>query len=680
MRKLRKSAALLFTVAMTLSSLVTMDNTYAYTVEKVGAKYHVSDLSENEIKALEEVSVTDLQMLDDIIERSYQGDFQKKTYIVKSKGEELDTTYWLMYLVSRGDFRLNSSWTTGYIAETDGGSYYTVTIGANPSFSPFNWETRTVERWEEYNDRIQQVEKEIGLIDGKDNLCDYQKIQLAYIWIKQNVKYDSVDLSIHTNCAGGQEALEAVLDGYALCAGYARIFNRFMHDCGIDSYWVSLASKSHAGNLFKFDGIWYGADLQTGRFTCDPGYEEYNSNGKLIWDMYGIFGKIQPSAYNDLKEIDAIMHYYDGDFVWTNDNGPEFFGTLQEIEFPNDITCNSENPEGKFLKEGRYDAECDVCGRLHEFPIMKAHAYKTVEVKQPTCTEEGFRRKVCTVCGDETTEVLEKTAHNYEIYAGEPTCRVKGSFIIKCKDCGDVYYREDIEQLEHTMSDWYQSGYNGWEYRYCENPEEEEIAWSGENYVEYRNIYTGEVTLVRPTADAVDPNRDEQTETITQSETTAERQTTNVTETTTPEMYTTVKNEQTTGTRETTAKNPETIISIAATSSSERENTTTAVPTKIPEAATKAKYPAKVTIKSAKNKAKKSIFVTWKKTKKAKKYQIQYSLNKKFAKGVKLKTTKKLTYRMKGLTKSKTYYVRVRGVNGKNYGKWSRISKVKIKK
>lgn len=85
-------------------------------------------------------------------------------------------------------------------------------------------------------------------------------------------------------------------------------------------------------------------------------------------------------------------------------------------------------------------------------------------------------------------------------------------------------------------------------------------------------------------------------------------------------------------------------------------------------------------IKSAKNVKKKSIMVKYQKVANAKKYQIQYALNKKFTKSVKTKSTKKLTYKIKKLKSKKTYYVRVRGINGKIVGKWSKAKKIKVKK
>lgn len=104
--------------------------------------------------------------------------------------------------------------------------------------------------------------------------------------------------------------------------------------------------------------------------------------------------------------------------------------------------------------------------------------------------------------------------------------------------------------------------------------------------------------------------------------------------------------------------------------------------TKQPTPTTKPKVvkPGTPSIRTAKNVKKKSLKLTWKKASNAKKYQIQYSMNKKFKKGNKTKVTNKLKYTIKGLKKKKTYYVRVRGINGKTYGKWSKAKKVKIKK
>lgn len=107
-----------------------------------------------------------------------------------------------------------------------------------------------------------------------------------------------------------------------------------------------------------------------------------------------------------------------------------------------------------------------------------------------------------------------------------------------------------------------------------------------------------------------------------------------------------------------------------------------AVTTEIPKTITE--KPAKVKVSQAKNSKKKAVTLKWSKASNAKKYQVQYSLNKKFNKSKKYKTKTvtitKFQYTVKKLTKKKTYYFRVRGVNGKEFGAWSKVKKVKIKK
>ena len=88
---------------------------------------------------------------------------------------------------------------------------------------------------------------------------------------------------------------------------------------------------------------------------------------------------------------------------------------------------------------------------------------------------------------------------------------------------------------------------------------------------------------------------------------------------------------------------------------------------------------AKVKIKSAKVTKKKSVKVTWKKAAGTKKYQVQYSLNKKFKKS-KTKKTGKLTIVLSKLAGGKKYFVRVRGINGSDKGPWSKTKTFKTSK
>ena len=93
----------------------------------------------------------------------------------------------------------------------------------------------------------------------------------------------------------------------------------------------------------------------------------------------------------------------------------------------------------------------------------------------------------------------------------------------------------------------------------------------------------------------------------------------------------------------------------------------------------KVKKVGKTNLLKVKNKKKGKLTLSYKASG-AKKYELQISPNKKFAKKVKTYRTTKTTYTIKKLKKGKKYYVRVRGLNGKIQGKWSKIKEIKIKK
>ena len=98
-------------------------------------------------------------------------------------------------------------------------------------------------------------------------------------------------------------------------------------------------------------------------------------------------------------------------------------------------------------------------------------------------------------------------------------------------------------------------------------------------------------------------------------------------------------------------------------------------------------YVAAPKLTGFKNTAKKTAVVKWKKNTKATGYEIQYATSKSFkkAKIVNITGKKNVTKTIKGLTKNKRYYVRVRaykrqGQTAMYYSGWSKPKNVKIKK
>ena len=688
----------------------------AYTITEKGGMRNASELSEAAITALDEVSVTDKAMLDDVIKRSYENDFRNKSYIIKNMGEYLDTTYWRQYVLSQGDFRVSINWSVDKcVAVTGDYHYYTVRMSSRVSFSPFNYATGTIDRWNEYMDAVRNIENRIGILN--DSLCDHQKIQLAYTWLKQNVLDENWAQNSHKDCVSdGQEALEAILDNHAVCAGYTRAFNRFMHDCGIKTYYIS--NNSHALNLVKLNNEFYGTDCQASTFTCDEGYEQYNNNGKLIWEMDGALAGISEKYLETRNEYSAIK-FYDKNFA-IHDEGVECVkGPLAEITEP---TCTTD---GTFLKEGKVDEHCDYCGKVHSFTLPAAHTYKTVENKPATCTEEGEIKKVCSECGNEETEKVAMKPHDYKIDTADSDFDTEGWFKIVCNTCGKVYYEEYKDKLERpTQSEtetttveesvttpayqesdlekkdrgygiitWYDAEKEDW---FCKQGQFEmsmkrEISGNGAytdglwvecGTLDKGRLYDKQVGKWVNAGDSVDCyfDVDSRTWKIYMKYYTEEPQAT----TTAPEEEVTTTSPAMEETE--TVKPTQSATTVKVNPTTEKPQTPTTrkpqVTTKKPQPTTKPAKPKKMKFKSAKNDKKKRISLKWKKVNGATRYQVKWVLGR--GKKAKTKTKsfkgKTTSCAFKRLKKGKTYKVYIRAYNKSGWGKWSSAKKVKIKK
>ena len=686
----------------------------AYTITEKGGMRTAGELSEAAIKALDEVSVTDKDMLNDVIKRSYENDFRNKTYIIKNEGEDLDTAYWRQYVHSQGDFSVSINWSVDKCVAVAGDyHYYTVRMGSRVSLSPFDYATGTIDRWDECMDVIRNVENKIGILN--DDLCDYQKIQLAYTWIKQNIKYGTLG---HVSVSQGQEPIEAILDGYAMCGGYTRVFNRFMHDCGIDSYYVS--TTSHAYNLTKYDGQYYKMDCQASSLTCDEGYEQYNNNGKLIWYLDGLFMPITTNTLTSTNEYKAILHY-DKEFI-NSEKSPEFIYPAEPLAEVTEPTCTTD---GTFLKEGPEDEHCIVCGKIHSFTIPAAHTYKTVENKPSTCTEEGEIKKVCSECGNEETEKVAMKPHDYKIDTADSDFDTEGWFKIVCNSCGKVYYEEYKDKLERpTQSEtetttteesvttpayqesdlekkdrgygiitWYDAEQEDW---FCKQGQFEmsmkrEISGNGAftdglwlecGTLDKGRLYDKQAGKWVNAGDSVDCyfDVDSRTWKIYMKYYTEEPQAT----TTAPEEEVTTTSPATEETETVKPTQPATTVRVNPTTKKPQIPTTRKpqVTTKKPQPTTKPAKPKKMKFKSAKNDKKKRISLKWKKVNGATKYQVKLVLGR--GKKAKTKTKsfkgKTTSCAFKRLKKGKTYKVYIRAYNKSGWGKWSSAKKVKIKK
>lgn len=119
-----------------------------------------------------------------------------------------------------------------------------------------------------------------------------------------------------------------------------------------------------------------------------------------------------------------------------------------EIATSKAVTCT---------EDGYEKVICAVCGKVikNETIESEGHKYSAEVTVAPTCTEDGYKIKTCSVCGDEVKTPGEaKTGHTYNkdadgnviyVTVTPSTCKVKGKAEAKCTVCGEGKLEKELE-------------------------------------------------------------------------------------------------------------------------------------------------------------------------------------------------------------------------------------------
>ena len=91
--------------------------------------------------------------------------------------------------------------------------------------------------------------------------------------------------------------------------------------------------------------------------------------------------------------------------------------------------------------------QCRGCGALEKRNYKNAlgHDYRSVIIREASCTQNGRTLLMCNKCGDFYEETTPMTTHNYTAKVVPATCTAVGYTEHKCATCG-IYYVTDITQ------------------------------------------------------------------------------------------------------------------------------------------------------------------------------------------------------------------------------------------
>ena len=333
------------------------------------------------------------------------------------------------------------------------------------------------DRYQEATKKLDEVITSLNL-DGKS---DYDKFKAVTNWIVSNVRYDDDNETKYQHDLTG-----AVLDGLAVCDGYAGTFYYMANAVGLKALFEDGIDNDnrirHAWNLVQIDGIYYYADPTNAYFKEDgePGSE-------VLYGQKHFFSLDTPDSttiedtYKNISQDDWLKEH---SICKGNHNLRENGGKSAQCTTPATIHYECTNPsclyeydvesspalghawdEGKITQEQSCDnpeittytctrSNCKKKKQVETKPAL-GHTWDEGNItKEATCSETGVKTYTCSRCGGTKTEDIPKTKHNYEEHVVKaPTCTEKGVSYYVCKNCGLTTSRRQTPATGHIHTE-----------------------------------------------------------------------------------------------------------------------------------------------------------------------------------------------------------------------------------
>lgn len=179
---------------------------------------------------------------------------------------------------------------------------HNVSLSNGENYSYLKEEFSNKDEIEENLEQINKIVKEI--IDEVNGYSNYEKIRNVHNWIIDIVKYDA-------NAEEPYSILGALIEGKAVCEGYARSFKYIMDNLQIPCVLVSGTgtnsqgeTESHAWNYVQLDGKWYAIDVTwddpvivgNGYITEDVKYRNFLKGSDSFFDNHDEDGYLSENS------------------------------------------------------------------------------------------------------------------------------------------------------------------------------------------------------------------------------------------------------------------------------------------------------------------------------------------------------------------------------------------------
>ncbi len=174
--------------------------------------------------------------------------------------------------------------------------------------------------------------------------------------------------------------------------------------------------------------------------------------GDSVTDLFTIDFKVLKA--NGTFDLDILEVY-----ILDGTSQKKVTSSVNEAVQPIVIVCNHtytlvNSSNATCTQDGYKKYVCSKCNVEYTETIAAGHTLVNMSAKAPTCTETGYEAyEYCTVCDYTTYKEIPSNGHNYEPTVTAPTCIEDGYTTYTCSLCDDTYTADVVSALGHTPKD-----------------------------------------------------------------------------------------------------------------------------------------------------------------------------------------------------------------------------------
>lgn len=204
----------------------------------------------------------------------------------------------------------------------ENGAGFSILNGYVVSFSPYyNEKLATEEVISAFNDRVNKILDEttapgMSQVEMALSLHDYLVLHCAYDWNVVNGRGAS-SYNVYT-------AYGALMEGDAVCQGYAMAYNLLLNKVGMETEYVTSSTINHGWSLVKIGDIWYHVDVTWDDPTFDFSGYSHDLPGLCSHD-YFLVSTAKMADHGEFTVSQTTGTTYESGYVFCGAKVPFFF-------------------------------------------------------------------------------------------------------------------------------------------------------------------------------------------------------------------------------------------------------------------------------------------------------------------------------------------------------------------